>query len=62
MGREFVRQLGKKYPWLDEIWAIARREEELDLLKKEVPEVFVRPLSLDISREEERHKLDSCFW
>ena len=37
MGREFVRQLGKKYPWLDEIWAIARRAGELELLKKEVP-------------------------
>ena len=61
MGREFVRQLGKKYPWLDEIWAIARREEELDLLKKGVREVSIRPLSLDISREEERHKLDSCL-
>ena len=61
MGREFVRQLGKKYPWLDEIWAIARRAGELELLKKEVPEVFVRPLPLDISREEERNKLDSCL-
>ena len=36
MGREFVRQIAGKYPWLEEIWAIARRAEELEKLKEEV--------------------------
>ena len=57
MGREFVRQIAGKYPWLEEIWAIARRAEELEKLKEEVREVSIRPLSLDISREKDREKL-----
>ena len=57
MGREFVRQIAGKYPWLEEIWAIARRAEELEKLKEEVGEVSIRPLSLDISREKDREKL-----
>ena len=43
MGREFVRQIAGKYPWLEEIWAIARRAEELEKLKEEVGEVSIRP-------------------
>ena len=57
MGREFVGQIAEKYPWLDEIWAIARRAGELEKLKEEIQEVSVRPLPLDISREEDREKL-----
>jgi len=46
MGREFVRQLSG---WVqpDEIWAIARRTDALEELKKETA-VPVRPLSLDL--------------
>ena len=36
MGREFVRQLEYFYKDLDEIWVIARREERLEQLRKEV--------------------------
>ena len=61
MGREFVRQIAEKYPWLDEIWAIARRAGELEKLKEEIPKVPVRPLPLDISREEEREKLEKLL-
>jgi len=35
-GREFVRQLEYFYKDLDEIWVIARREERLEQLRKEV--------------------------
>lgn len=52
IGREFVRQIAGKYSWLDEIWVIARSAEKLEKLKEEVQEVSIRPLSLDISREE----------
>ena len=46
MGREFVLQLSK-YVAVEEIWAIARREAELEALKQEVS-VPVRPIPLDL--------------
>jgi len=49
MGREFVRQLGG-YVQVDEIWAIARRTQALEALRKEV-RVSVRPVSLDLLDE-----------
>lgn len=47
MGREFVLQLGQ-YVNVDEIWAIARRQEALESLKEQVS-VPVRPISLDLT-------------
>ena len=44
MGREFVLQLSE-YVNVDEIWAIARREDALKALKAPVP---VRPVVLDL--------------
>ena len=44
MGREFVLQLSK-YIQVDEIWAIARREDALKALHASVP---VRPVVLDL--------------
>ncbi len=46
MGREFVKQL-PAYVQVDEIWAIARREDALVQLAAEVS-TPVRPLSLDL--------------
>ena len=48
MGREFVLQLSQ-YVQVDEIWAIARREEALKALKAAVP---VRPVPLDLCDSE----------
>ena len=50
MGREFVMQLSN-YVQVDEIWAIARREQALESLKAECS-VSVRPVSLDLCKEE----------
>ena len=50
MGREFVRQLSA-YVQVDAIWAIARRAEALESLRKEVS-VPVRPIVLDLLRED----------
>lgn len=50
MGREFVLQIAKEKA-LDEIWVIARRAERLEALKNEV-ETPIRPISLDLTREE----------
>ena len=44
MGREFVVQLGN-YCQVDEIWAIARREDALKTLQASCP---VRPICLDL--------------
>ena len=46
MGREFVLQLSD-YVSVDEIWIVARREQALNDLKKEVS-VPVRPIVLDL--------------
>ena len=50
MGREFVLQL-KNYVQVDEIWAIARRQDALESLGTET-EVPVRPVCLDLCRED----------
>ena len=50
MGREFVLQL-TQYVSVDEIWVIARREEALEQLKSEAA-VPVRPVALDLCKEE----------
>ena len=50
MGREFVLQL-KNYVQVDEIWAIARRQDALESLGAET-EVPVRPVCLDLCRED----------
>lgn len=60
MGREFVRQLFLDYPWLDEIWAIARREEELIKLQQEVcPKLRIIPM--DITKTENIRHLRSLL-
>ena len=50
MGKEFVLQL-KDYVQVDEVWAIARRTEALEKLEQESG-LKVRPISLDLCREE----------
>ena len=57
MGREFVRQLAERYPVLDEIWAVARREERLLELQKETGNVRIRAFSLDLKDEESFQKI-----
>ena len=48
MGKEFVREISKKYKGLDEIWVVARRRERLRELKKEIIGTRVRILPLDL--------------
>ena len=50
MGKEFVYQLNK-YVQVDAIWVIARREEALKALQEKVS-VPVRPIPLDLCKEE----------
>ena len=50
MGKEFVLQLSS-YVEVDEIWAIARRMDALEALKEDCS-VAIRPISLDLCKEE----------
>ena len=50
MGRQFVLQLSQ-YVQVDEIWAIARRTEQLEALKNQCS-VPVRPVTLDLCKDE----------
>ena len=49
MGREFVRQLAKKEPCIEEIWAVARNRTALEALQREVPSV--RIFSTDMTKQ-----------
>ena len=59
MGQEFVRQLSD-YVTVDEIWAIARRQDALEELKKETA-VPVRPVVLDLLKEESFRTLEAML-
>ena len=59
MGREFVRQLSA-WVRVDEIWAVARRADALEELKKETS-VPVRPLSLDLLDAASFEKLEAML-
>ena len=50
MGKEFVRQFSQ-YVTVDEVWVIARREQQLQQLQAICP-VAVRPLPLDLCAQE----------
>lgn len=51
MGREFVKLLDRENVYLDEIWVIARREERLKELAKEVNTKLV-PVEADLADKE----------
>ncbi len=59
MGREFVKQLSA-YVQVDEIWAIARREDALKQLAAEVT-TPVRPISLDLCNSESFNTLKNLL-
>ena len=59
MGREFAAQLSR-YVQVDEIWAIARRQAALDSLREEL-DVPVRPIVLDLCREESFSAIESLL-
>lgn len=59
MGREFVLQLSR-YVQVDAIWVIARRKEALESLKEAV-DVPVRPIPLDLCREESYAALEAIL-
>lgn len=75
IGKEFVREISKKYKGLDEIWVVARRRERLRELRKEIIGTRVRILPLDLMEQESFERLkgsckrtascknfSECFW
>lgn len=50
MGKEFIKQILEKESNIDEIWAIARSEDKLKELNKQISNKIV-PIKLDLSKE-----------
>lgn len=61
MGKEFVREIAKKYKGLDEIWVVARRKDRLRELKKEIIGTRVRILPLDLMEEKSFERLKKAL-
>lgn len=55
LGREFAEQIARRGK-VDEIWAIARRADRLEELKRDVSPK-IRPVPLDLLKKEERTRL-----
>ena len=56
MGKEFAKQMDKKFPNVDEFWLIARRKEALEELAQSMQHPS-RVLSLDLSQKTSRQEL-----
>ena len=59
MGRQFVLQLSN-FVQVDEIWAVARRKENLEALQSQV-RVPVRPVCLDLLQEESFSRMEALL-
>lgn len=51
MGKEFVRQITKKMPFLDEIWIIARRKERMEEIAGDFLQSKIKILAMDLEKE-----------
>ncbi len=48
LGKEYVSEVLKQYPDLDEIWVLARRKERLEELKEMLSDK-IRPIAIDLT-------------
>lgn len=53
LGVEYVKQIAKMYPTLDEIWIVARRKEKLEALANTIPSTPCRAVVCDITNEQD---------
>lgn len=60
MGREFVIQIADRFNGIEEIWAIARRQELMEELASMVP-VKLRTFSLDLTNEHQLKQLEETL-
>lgn len=60
MGREILIQLADRFGGLDEIWAIARRGERLEVLKHQIP-VSLRIFPFDLTKKDACSELEHAL-
>lgn len=60
MGKEAIIQIADRFGGMDEIWAIARREERLTLLRRQLP-VPLRIFPLDLTQEDSLEVLQEAL-
>lgn len=60
MGQEFVYQISNRYPKLDEIWVLARREDRLIELKENI-DMSIRVIPTDLSKDEDLIKFSEIL-
>lgn len=58
LGVEYAKTVIELYPNLDEIWLVARRKERLEKFASENPTVKIRPVVLDLSKDESYDELE----
>lgn len=49
LGKVFAEKVCERYPDLDEVWLIARRNDRLEQFAEEHPAAKIRPIALDLS-------------
>ena len=60
LGREYVLEISRAEPGIDEIWAVARRADRLEELKA-VSRIPVRPVPADLTREEDIERIEALL-
>ena len=62
LGTEFVRQLKAQFPDIDSYWLIARRADRLQALADALPDIQVKPISLDLTRRRRPGDVPGPCW
>ena len=61
IGREFVRQIAGAYPSLEEIWILARNVSAMKSLQKELPQISLRMLPMDLTDTKSLEELETIL-
>ena len=61
LGKVFYEKIMERYPALDEVWLIARREDRLKELANQFPDKKIRILPLDLSSTKSFEILDDVM-
>ncbi len=60
LGKEYVNAVYNRYPLLDEIWVVARREDRLNELRQSLGEK-IRVIAADITKDDDINKIKSLL-
>ena len=61
LGREFARQIAKKYRTIEEIWIIARRRERLEELGNELSDIKTRIFAVDLTDDKGFKEIEAAL-